>query len=39
MLTTVKQIIISEIILSHNIEKPIAEELLENAFKDKSDAV
>ncbi|MDR1705706.1 MAG: CarD family transcriptional regulator [Clostridiales bacterium] len=32
MLTTVKQIILSEIILSHDIEKPVAEEILEEAF-------
>ena len=29
MLTTVKQIILSEIILSHNMERPAAEEFLE----------
>jgi len=34
MLTTVKQIIISEIVLSHDVEKPMAEEILENTFKD-----
>ena len=39
MLTTVKQIIISEIILSHNIEKPAAEEILEQAFREVDEAV
>lgn len=34
MLTTVKQIILSEIILSHDIEKPMAEEILEDTFKE-----
>jgi len=34
MLTTVKQIIISEIVLSHDVEKPMAEEILENTFKE-----
>ena len=32
MLTTVKQIILSEIILSHDLERPAAEELLEKAI-------
>ena len=32
MLTTVKQIILSEIILSHNVEKPAAEEILETTI-------
>ena len=36
MLTTVKQIILSEIILSHDIEKPVAEEILEATFSDIS---
>jgi len=39
MLTTVKQIILSEIILSHDIEKSFAEEILENTFRDVVDVV
>lgn len=34
MLSTVKQIILSEIILSHDVEKPTAEEILETAIRD-----
>ena len=39
ILTTVKQIILSEIILSHDIEKPVAEDILEATFRDEQSLV